>query len=80
MEVTIGCSLPSAGCSSLKGTSVTSSPPRVPQFSLTRTEYETTIPMASAGHLPSGTKVELAKLTSSSFRCPSSATPAINVK
>ncbi|KAI8428474.1 hypothetical protein MSG28_007282 [Choristoneura fumiferana] len=52
-----------AGCSNLKGTSVTSSPPSVPQFSFTRTEYDTTIPMASAGHLPSATNVELASYT-----------------
>lgn len=60
---------------SLNGTSVHNSPPKLPQFNFTRNEYETTIPIASAGDLPSATSVELAKLVSSSFKCPSSAIP-----
>lgn len=51
---------------SLNGTSVMSSPPNVPQFNLTRTEYEMTIPVWSLGPLPSAINVDDAKLTSSS--------------
>uniref|UniRef100_A0A182U6S8 Uncharacterized protein n=1 Tax=Anopheles melas TaxID=34690 RepID=A0A182U6S8_9DIPT len=65
----------SAGFISLNGTSVWSSPPSVPQLSLTRSEYEMTIPIASDGHLPSLISVDEARLTSSSFRWPSSAMP-----
>lgn len=54
------------GCMSLNGTSVTSSPPKVPQFSFTRTEYEITIPVWSLGPLPSAINVDDARLTSSS--------------
>lgn len=54
------------GCISLNGTSVTSSPPRVPQFNFTLTEYEMTIPVWSLGPLPSDINVDDAKLTSSS--------------
>lgn len=44
---------PGAGCNSLNGTSVTNSPPKVPQFNFTLTEYEITIPMDSPGNFPS---------------------------
>lgn len=67
--------LPGAGFISLNGTSVTNSPPRVPQLTLTRIEYEITIPMASDGDFPSPIKVDDAKLTSSSFKAPSKAMP-----
>lgn len=61
---------PGAGCINLKGTSVTNSPPKVPQFSLQRREYEIIIPMEST-FLPSLVKVDEARLTSSSckFKC-----------
>lgn len=74
-EWKISSNLPGAGCMSLNGTSVTNSPPNVPQLTLTRTEYEITIPMASDGHFPSLIKVDDAKLTSSSFNAPSNAIP-----
>jgi len=54
------------GCISLNGTSVTSSPPRVPQFNFTLTEYEITIPVWSLGPLPPDISVDDAKFTSSS--------------
>jgi len=54
------------GCISLNGTSVTSSPPRVPQFNFTLTEYEMTIPVWSLGPLPPDISVDDAKFTSSS--------------
>lgn len=68
-------SVPGAGCISLNGTSVTNSPPSVPQLTLTRIEYEMTIPIASEEVFPSLIKVDDAKLTSSSFKCPSKAIP-----
>lgn len=66
---------PGAGFISLKGTSVWSSPPRVPQFNLTRNEYEMTIPIDSAAVFPSLPIVDDARLTSSSFKWPSRAIP-----
>lgn len=60
--------IPGAGCANLNGTSVCISPPNVPQFNLTLTEQEITIPQASPVDLPSCTMVEEAKLTSSSLR------------
>lgn len=60
--------IPGAGCISLNGTSVTNSPPSVPQLTFTRIEYEITIPMASVEVLPSLNIVDDAKLTSSSLR------------
>lgn len=66
---------PGAGFINLKGTSVCNSPPRVPQLSLTRIEYEITIPIDSAVVFPSLPNVDEAKLTSSSFKAPSSAMP-----
>lgn len=67
--------LPGAGCINLNGTSVTNSPPSVPQLTLTRIEYEMTMPMASVDVLPSPINVDDAKLTSSSFKWPSNAMP-----
>lgn len=60
--------LPGAGFNNLNGTSVWSSPPNVPQLSLTRTEYETTIPIDSDDVLPSAPRVDDARLTSSSLK------------
>jgi len=58
--------IPGFGCISLNGTSVTSSPPKVPQFNFTLTEYEIMIPVWSLGPRPSAINVDDAKLTSSS--------------
>lgn len=69
--------IPGAGCINLNGTSVTNSPPSVPQLTLTRIEYEITMPIASVEVFPSVIKVDDAKLTSSSFKCPSKAMPVI---
>lgn len=60
--------LPGAACINLNGTSVVSSPPKVPQLTLIRIEYEMTMPIASDAVFPSLINVDDAKLTSSSFK------------